>query len=562
MTTKMISRRRISMLMGVGLLVGMWALAGCQREPTETLEEFLDETRSGEKARQLLKRYFPDSPVKPDGLELASELRILAPPGWFDRYQEVDPKHSRLIGNASLFVGEGDGEYRSIDRAEANRLARDGEQIYAYRRAPGIVRFERDYRIRVVLENFTPEELTFMGINAERSREFDLVFGPRTMLPVLLDHQEVAPFSADALTRSGSPLRFISEVLAHRPADLDLEFSLPYAWRPVGIGFNERMASHTPEQWSDALEFERNERYWDRVWLRRNPFILLGLAVMYRDELSTEELARSRQSTRELIEEVQSLAEPDNPVANKASAFRELRHRFAKPELDDGSHRNYDIHDADFTTKETSKYEFQRYRHMVTNQVHESHFHTHTEIAEAADYLKRLLVFGAHLTEGAGTPLDVENEDWVYDIGSSGDPYVGMRVHSTYDYAVPSARAPLELDVFILPEGRPERSRRTAEFLVDYLLIPEVAASMTAFNLKATFVREAIAFLPVSLTNSSVYSLPSLEDVVYLPIIRDSADQLREHWESVLEFEQQVRSIDGNFGASPHATGPWQETKL
>lgn len=545
-------------ILGLALLL---VTTGCRRRPTETLGEFVEKTESGQKARVLLDLYLTESPPPPEGLALASSVSVLAPPGWLDRYVPVDLARDHLAGDVPLFVRTGPDDYRAVERAEARQLAA-GERVYVYWRAPALERFERDYGIRIELGNVTNEELTFTGVRTERSQQFDLVFGPRTILPMLLNQEHLAPFSADALTRASQPFRYIAEVLAHRPADVDLEFCLPYSWRPVGIGYNENMVSGSPEQWSEAMEFERNERFWDRVWLRRDPFILLGLGVLYRDRMPSVQRAAEVQSTSELIAAVEALAAGDMAPEHKAAALRELRHRYAKPAIDEREGRKFGIHSADFTTADSERFQFQRLKHMVTNRVEQSRFHEEQDVRDAANLLKRLLVFGADFSLGSGIPLDVENEDWVFDLGSSGDPFAGMRVHSTYDFSIPTANAPLELDVFILPDSRSELSRRTAQFLVDYLLIPEVAASMTAFNLKATFVRDAVAFLPVEITNSSVYALPSLEDVVFLPIIEEDVDHLRLHWRGVLEFRELVRSIDGNFGASPHATGPRQESPL
>lgn len=539
-------------------LVGLLVSTSCNRQPTETLADLVRETESGERAQAVLDDYFPKSPPKPAKLQLAKGIRILAPLGWLDHYDQVDLRRDRISKNTTIYARNEQGDYVAIAAAEAKTLDRT-RQFFVYRLAPALERFEKDYGIEIAVEHFTNDELQFDGINADRAKGFDLVFGPRCVLPVFLDKSNLAPFDEGALTRFAQPMLYITELIGRAPPDLDLAFCVPYYWLPLGIGYNPDVAVGIPREWRDGFVFERNELYWNRVELRRNAFIMLGLAMLYEEDLQRDDpnqYAKDRDATQHLLADFTAIVADPSAAANKASALEALRRKFTAPPEEVTEDKQFGIHTATFRSATEAKFEAEHLRSFMLEGSARKNPISNEALAAATDLVKKMLMFGAEFVDERPSHLvEQTNLDWAYQIGSSGDPYAGMRSRPDFFLSIPAPKAPLELGLFILPVGRSDLNRRTAEFFVDYLLIPEVAASMTAFSLKANFVHESIAYMPVEIVDSSIYTAPDRYQVTYLPIASGVGDQFRQAWQDVLQFSQTVKKIDNDTGAARRGAG-------
>jgi spermidine/putrescine-binding protein len=541
----MMSRGRAVIWPSVIFLSAMVSLVGCRREPTETLHDAVRETENGDKAAATLATYLPKSPLPPAGLALGKTVRVIAPAGWLDHYDRVDFAHESGSADAPWFTLDAQGNYVPIDRTEGKAHAAE-RPVFVCHRAPAIARFEKDYGVTVEIEHYTGDEVQYTGLPAARARDFDLAFGPQSMMPLVLDQNNLAPFRVASLTRFAPVRTYITEVLGRLPPPFDWELCVPYFRYPVGVRYNQTLVSEIPRKWSDCFEFERNEFYWHRVSLRLNPFVLLGAATLYQKTLSPAELQHLNDSTTKLLRAVAELAADPTPAKNKAVRLETLRKEnvlHADP-MAGASGSSFGRHTAAFTTVDRLPSRAEQFRDFEVDHPENPQLRAVDTLGAASDFVKRLLVFGADFAGDPAPDVDPASVDWAYLIGSSGDPYAGLRTDPRLLFSVPGPTSIVGLDVFVMPAGRPELNRRTAEFFVDYLLIPEVAASMTEFSLRATMVRESIGFLPVEITRSEIFSLPERQDVVYLPIIAGDAERFKKLWQDIEQFRATIRSID------------------
>lgn len=525
-------------------------LFGCRRERTGTIEGFIEMIRGDSIAKSILAQSYGDVPQKPRESATSKQLRILTPVGYLDKYIQVTPKipPESFATGTLFFLRNNSGHYTKVENPQ-NYFSKGEINLYARVKAPAVQKFEADFGIEIEIEHI-PEggRVVFTGLTPEEMADYDLVFAPRFLIPPLLNREHLRSFNINEIANLPRLQHFMEDTFFKLPNDMDLEYAIPYYRIPLGIAYNRALVDDVPRTWEYGFTFERHEAYWFRTSFLKDPIKALALTLLYELSMPTEERQAHRANVDILLAKVEEVLANDDPPGKKAAALDDLRHEYAY--FQHGSpHDSPSEQPIRQSAEIAPSIEKRQYVVFDENYRPEEKFPQSESMSvlveSAAGKLKKSALFGASFFKNEEVLNDVSEPSWALLVGSSGDPYMSMRHGSEFRFSIPDKESLIQFDVFVLPRNpKTAQSKATSEFFIDYLLSPKIAASMSAFTLRAALVREAVSYLPSEIVNTSIYSLPARGYATFFPIIDGELIEIEPIWNDILEFEQIITHIN------------------
>lgn len=178
------------------------------------------------------------------------------------------------------------------------------------------------------------------------------------------------------------------------------------------------------------------------------------------------------------------------------------------------------------------------------------------EIAQARDMLISVKADTGLLFHSDRMPDALAKEEAIIAIAWSGDAGWALTLNGYVRFIVPRGSSISELDSLCVPVTA--RHPETAEFFINYLLIPEITGALTNYSHYANTNPASRAFIDPRITNGPSYMVPLADGMVFLEDVGDARAHYVEAWNAVKAApDSLIRKVPLPFASvREHLTAP------
>ncbi len=155
--------------------------------------------------------------------------------------------------------------------------------------------FEQETGIKVIYKVYDNNESMYAVVK-HAPGTYDVVFPSDYMVGRMIEEDMLEPLNFDRIPNA----KYIMEDFKNLEYDPENRYSVPYTWGTVGILYNTKVITETPDSWEDLWRSD----YFDRILMYNNSRDTLGVALLKNGwSLNTTDEAQLRQACRDLIEQ-------------------------------------------------------------------------------------------------------------------------------------------------------------------------------------------------------------------------------------------------------------------
>jgi spermidine/putrescine-binding protein len=571
--------RAISQVLLGGVVVSVLFLLGCKGKELHQLEEELRKRRPTGTILESEVQYTPPFAPLPWDLTNRGIIRIAAPWGYLDKFQEVrvididisssktplyykthDAKYMKI--ERTRYRKRSDGDYETFGKGDYVRLDNSDyvkleEFLYVYTLSPEIVLFEEHYGIEVEIAHIDRGEPVFSILKARGMAPagFDLIFASRYLTEPLHSKIGIQKLDRDNIPRLAALENEMEERFPALPEDPDLQYCVPYFWSAMGIFYRSDRVVTPPKDWVDFYTFERFRELWGRVSYINHPSMTLGMALIFLRSLDDD----SRKKILSNLDDLMALAEDAAGHSNPSRRIVDLNlltKSFVTRQYGDSGFEQFGIHHENFSTSGSNAFSDITLRAQMSSPVTEvkrtdlmTGLLDETRLKQVSLMTKKALLFGANFREYGEVESLIAGDTYVT-IGNAAEFFQGWwKNNRNLHFVIPESGSFVSVITFVIPDGVPKSRKRRAEFFLNYMLSPECLAGMTEFTFMANASEKARPFLSRAIANSPIYSFPPMEAIFYLPIAESTNTAVNRHWEDVRDFNDRLHEIGWEPGS-------------
>jgi spermidine/putrescine-binding protein len=415
--------------------------------------------------------------------------------------------------------------------------------------------------------------------------DYDIVLSPRYEISPLVDEESTAllSFSELGFARLGEILSSTERLLAKTPEDTDFEYSVPLFWRTFGLFYDMGEVPKPPRELRDFFEVELNERNWGTISFVDNMEISVGMAIYYLMLLSVDEYERETESVRQFLAAFDAIRAQIGDVGRDELRLKlgDLMERFSSLEkLRDTKNAQFSAHSDSFEhdvksllkTVAQSTNSLAKHVEGIIEKKGGSHLDSGRDKMEqvmknAINLIKKCVIYGVHFRRAEDFDSHQKEENLIT-FGAGDEGVFAMAKNRGIRFVMPDSGAFVVLEVLVVPNRmgdldleseeeiaaskfspkqiqlETERRKRT-KFFLGYLFQAGVMADLTAFNLRANTSIEARSYLSPELLHSSIYTLPPIDRMLFIPIRHEEVHHaLQMEWDGLRALEESIGRLD------------------
>ena len=415
--------------------------------------------------------------------------------------------------------------------------------------------------------------------------DYDIVLSPRYEISPLLEEEpsSLLPFSELGFARLEEILESSERLFAVNPEDPDYRYSIPLFWRTFGLFYDMGRVPKPPRNLKDFFEVELIEANWGRISFVDNMEITVGMAIYYLMLLSPEEYKFETESTKQFLAGFEAIQARSDKVERddlRLRVGRLLRQYSELEKLRDSKNSQFGVHRLSFShevdslmataahpTNSIAKHVDGIIESVGGKEKEAERDRMAVMIKDAFNLIKKCVIYGGHFRPGETFDTG-GNEENLITFGAGDEGVFAMAKNRGIRFVMPDSGTFVVLEVLVVPnrlgdldlendeaiarsgftprqiELELERRRRT-KFFLGFLLQAGVMADLTAFNLRANTSLTARSFLSPELLHSSIYTLPPIDRMLYIPIRNEVVHHsLQDQWDALKEFERSIPKFD------------------
>lgn len=156
---------------------------------------------------------------------------------------------------------------------------------------------------------------------------------------------------------------------------------------------------------------------------------------------------------------------------------------------------------------------------------------TSEAIAKTADRLIKDAAFMGIDFQASGLPEKMIKNEIVLAVNWSGGAAVAAQKNSSIRFVLPQGKKFVQVDSFVIPLTA--RERYTAEFFLNYLLIPEISGALTNFSLYANSNGDSPPFIARDILLGPAYMEPPQNQRIFFADLGSIEDEFERQWNRV-----------------------------
>ena len=415
--------------------------------------------------------------------------------------------------------------------------------------------------------------------------DYDIVLSPRYEISPLVEEEPTSllSFAELGFARLDEILASTERLLAETEEDSGFHYSIPLFWRTFGLFYDMGEVPKPPRELRDFFEIELNPRNWGTISFVDNMEISVGMAIYYLLLLPADEYEQEAESVRQFLTAFEAIREKSREAGRDEVRLklRQLLESFSSLEkLRDtknaqfSAHNDSFEHDVESLLKTVTQSTNSLAKHVEgiietggASQLASERVKMEKVMKDAINLIKKCVIYGVHFRRPENFDTRQQDENLIT-FGAGDEGVFAMAKNRGIRFVMPDSGSFVVLEVLVVPnrlgdldltseeaiaasQFTPEQikleveRRRRTKFFLGYLLQAGVMADLTAFNLRANISIDARSYLSPELLHSSIYTLPPIDRMLFIPIRHEDVHHaLQLEWDELRALEESVGKLD------------------